>query len=205
MTGFAVGGQTTKLRPMSPYRLLAALLLLPLATFAADRGLKVDRSRSFIDVDVKATAGSFTGHLDQYAATILIDDAGKIKAATLAFDFDDLKTGKPERNAKMISWLGGGHPSGQFDLGNLAVTPDGQGQASGRLTFHGATQRIEFPINITKADDGTYTITGEATVDYREWNLKVIRFAMALKVNPEVAIHFKITGVPGPLPASSAK
>ena len=189
---------------MNQLRLLAALLLLPLATFAADRGLKVDRSRSFIDVDVKATAGSFTGHLDQYTATILLDDAGKIKAATLAFAFDDLKTGKPDRNAKMISWLGGGHPSGQFDLGNLAVTPDGQGQASGRLVFHGATQRIEFPINVTKADDGTYTIIGDATIDYREWNLKVIKLALLLKVDPEVAIHFKITGVPVPLPAAAA-
>ena len=189
---------------MKSTRLLVALLLLPLATFAADRGLKVDRSRSFIDIDVKATAGSFTGHLDQYAATILVDDAGKIKSATLAFDFNDLKTGKPDRDAKMISWLGGGHPSGRFELGNLAVTPDGQGQASGRLAFHGATQRVEFPINVTKADDGTCTITGEATVDYREWNLKVIRFAMALKVNPEVAIHFKITGVPVTLPAPAA-
>jgi polyisoprenoid-binding protein YceI len=81
---------------------------------------------------------------------------------------------------------------GRFELGNLAVTPDGQGQASGRLTFHDVTERIEFPVNILRKD-GIYTITGETTIDYRTWNLKVIRVAMLLKVNPEVKIRFKIT------------
>lgn len=180
---------------MKVIRLLPALLLLPLAALAAERPLKIDHSRTFIDVDVKATMDSFTGHLDAYEAVVNVDDTGKIKSASFVFKFADLKTGKPDRDTKMIEWLGGGAPEGRFELGNLALTPDGQGQVSGRLTFHGVTERVEFPINLTKADGG-YTITGETTVDYRTWKLKIIRIALMLKVDPEVRIRFKLVGAP---------
>jgi polyisoprenoid-binding protein YceI len=177
---------------MKVLRLLGLFFLLPLAITAADRSLKIDQSGTFIDVDVDSTV-NFTAHLDKYDAKFTADDTGKIKSAIFTFKFADLKTGKPERDAKMIEWLGGGEPQGRFELGNLAVTPDGQGQASGRLTFHDVTERVEFPVNILNKD-GTYTITGETTIDYRTWNLKVIRVALLLKVNPEVKIRFKITG-----------
>ena len=173
---------------------LALLLLLPLAAFAAERPLKVDLSRSFVDVDIDATK-NFTAHLDRYDAKLTVDDAGKIKGAVFAFKFADLKSANDKRDADMMKWLGGDDAEGRFELGNLAVTPDGQGQASGRLTFHGVTDRVEFPVNLTRAD-GSYTITGETTIDYRNWKLKVIRKALLFTVNPEVKIRFKLTGVP---------
>lgn len=179
---------------MKALRLLAVLTLLPLAAFAADRTLKVDKVRSFVDVDVSATVDSFTGHLDQYDAKIGLDAAGKPRTAVFSFKFADLKTGKPDRDKKMIEWLGGGEPDGVFTLGVLALTPDGQGQASGKLTFHGATQLVEFPVNVAKEADGTYTLTGSTTIDVRNWKLKVIRMAMVLKVDPEVKIRFKLVG-----------
>ena len=180
---------------MKALRLFASLLLLPLALSAAEHPLKLDQTRTFIDVDVKATVDSFTAHLDAYDTKLTADDAGKIKTGVFTFKFADLKTGKPERDTKMIEWLGGGAPEGRFELGNLADTPDGQGQASGRLTFHDVTERIEFPVNVTRVE-GVYTVTGETTIDYRTWNLKVIRIAMVMKVDPMVKIRFKITGLP---------
>lgn len=180
---------------MKVSRLLAtAALLLPCVLFAAERPLKVDRSRSFVDVDVDATK-NFTAHLDAYDARIMVDDAGKIKSAIFTFKFSDLKTGNTNRDADMIKWLGGGAPEGRFELGNLAVTPNGQGQASGRLIFHGITERIEFPVEVSKAD-GAITVTGETTIDYRHWKLKVIRKALLFTVEPEVRIRFKLTGEP---------
>lgn len=173
---------------------LLLLFVFPCVLLAAERPLKIDKSRSFLDVDVDATT-NFTAHLDAYEAKVSVDDSGKIKSAVFTFKFTDLKTGKPERDAKMIEWLGGGVPEGRFELGNLAITPDGQGQASGRLIFHDVTERVEFPINLTRAD-GTYVITGETTIDYRTWNLKAIRTALFLKINPEVKINFKLTGTP---------
>ena len=179
-------------------RLLAPLCLLTLVLAAAERPLKVDRSRSFVDVDVDATK-NFTAHLDAYEAKVT-EEAGKIKSAVFTFKFADLKTGSTDRDADMIKWLGGGAPEGRFELGNLAVTPDGQGQASGRLIFHGATERIEFPVSVTREGEA-YVITGETTLDYRNWNLKVIRKAFLFSVSPEVKVRFKFTGAPVDVPA----
>lgn len=175
-------------------RLLASVLLLPCLLLAAERPLKVDRSRSFVDVDVDATK-NFTAHLDAYDAKIMVDDAGKIKSAVFTFKFTDLKTGNTDRDADMIKWLGGGVPEGRFELGNLAVTPNGQGQASGRLIFHGVTERIEFPVEVAKVDNG-YSVTGQVTLDYRHWGLKKIRKALLFTVEPEVQVRFKLTGEP---------
>lgn len=184
------------------FRLASLALLLPLALAAADQPLKLDRSRSFVDVDVKTTLLNFTAHLDTFQFTATADDTGKIKAAVLDFKFTDLKTGRDDRNADMVKWLGGGAPAGRFELGILALAPDGQGQATGRLTFHGETERIEFPVNVTQ-DNGTYTITGETTINYRDWNLKVIRKTLVVKVDPEVKVRFKFTITLPTAPAAS--
>lgn len=180
---------------MRPPRFLRLLLaLLPLAAPAAS-ALKIDRSRSFVDVDVKATVDSFTGRLEQYDAAIGLDESGKIRTAQFSFKFADLKTGKDERDHKMLEWLGGAEPDGRFELGALALTPDGQGHATGRFTMHGNAQLIEFPVNVTQAD-GAFTITGAATLRYTDWGLKVIRMFGLLKVDPEVKVRFKLIGAP---------
>jgi polyisoprenoid-binding protein YceI len=179
---------------MKCLRLLLLALFVPLAVRAAEHPLKADPAGTFLDVDVDATI-NFTSHLDAYDARLSVDDTGKIKSATFAFKFADLKSGKPDRDAEMIKWLGGGSPEGRFEMGNLAQVPDGQGQVSGRLTFHGVTQRVEFPINIARVN-GTYVVTGETTIDYRDWNLKIIRKAFLFSVSPMVKVRFKLTAVP---------
>lgn len=181
------------MRSVRPFLLL--LLLLPLTLVGAERSLKIDRSRSYVDVDVKATMDSFTARLDAYELKATIDESGRIKTAALDFRFADLKTGNPERDAGMLDWLGGGEPAGRFEVGILALTPSGQGQVSGNLTFHGRTSLVEFPVNIAR-DGEAHTITGTATIDYRHWGLKIFRKLVVLKVDPEVKIRFKFTGVP---------
>ena len=175
--------------------ILALLLLVPLALTAADRSLKVDRARSYVDVDVKATVDSFTARLEAYELHATVDERGRIKTAALAFKFADLKTGKAERDAGMLEWLGGNDPAGRFELGILALTPSGQGQANGNLTFHGRTALVEFPVNVVPADGAT-VVTGTATINYRNWGLKKYRKLGVLTVDPEVKIRFKFTAVP---------
>lgn len=186
---------------MNVARLLATLLLLPAAVFAADRVVKVDKSRSFIEADVDATK-NFTTRLEQYDLAITTDGAGKIKSSILTFKFTNLKSGDAARDADMIKWLGGGEPEARFESGVIALAPDGQGQATGRLTFHGATQLIEFPINVTKEGE-VYTLVGEETINYKDWGLKVIRKALILTVNPEVKIRFKLVGTLADAPAKN--
>jgi polyisoprenoid-binding protein YceI len=172
---------------------LLTLLALPLAGLAAGPSvLKVDRSRSFVEVDVDATK-DFTARLDHYDLAVAFDASGKVKSAVLTFKFVDLKTSDGKRDADMIEWLGGGSPEGKFELGNLALTPAGLGQASGRLSFHGAVERVELPITLTREGDD-FTITGYTTIDHRNWKLKKIRKAMLFTVNPELKVRFKISG-----------
>jgi polyisoprenoid-binding protein YceI len=177
-----------------PRALLLALVLLPLSAAAAGK-LKIDRTRSFVDVDVKATVDSFTGRLENYEAVIGLDEAGKIKTAVFTFRFADLKTGKGDRDLKMLEWLGGAEPQGRFEMGALALAPDGQGHATGRLAIIGNAQLVEFPVNITQTD-GAFTITGSATLRYTDWGLKVIRNFGLIKVAPEVKVRFKLVGAP---------
>lgn len=174
-------------------RLSLLFLALPLVLAAADHTLKIDRARSFIEVDVKTTLHNFTAHLDTYDLKVNVDDAGKIKGATLLFHFSDLRTGDDQRNNDMLKWLGGPDVEGRFDLGILAVAPDGQGQATGRLTFHNDTRLIEFPVQIDHTG-AEYTVTASPSIDYREWNLKIIKRELLLKVSPDVKIRFKVVG-----------
>lgn len=184
---------------MKKLSLLFTLLFLPLALFASDLVLKIDRGRSYVDVDVKATVDSFVGRLEKYDVTFNLDAGGKIRSAAMTFKFTDLRTGKTDRDKKMMEWLGGGNPEGTFKAGIVAVAPDGQGQVTGTLALHGLTRRVEFPVQVSQ-ENGTYTITGEATIDHRDWELKVIRTALLLKVDPEVRIKFKFTGsLPAPV------
>ncbi len=198
------------LRPMPTLRFVSTVLLAAFAGVIAaanpaaapvEQLLRIDRSKSYIDVDVSATLDSFTGRLERYDARIPVDANGRIRTATFGFKFADLKTGKPDRDARMLEWLGGGDPQGQFSLGVLALAPDGQGQANGRLTFNGRTDRVEFPVVVRRVDD-TYTITGAVTVDYRNWGLKVLRYMMVRKVSPEVKIRFQLVGTLPPPPAT---
>jgi polyisoprenoid-binding protein YceI len=182
-------------RPLAFLSVACLALAAALPAPAAERVLRADRSRSFIDVDVKSTAKNFTAHLDTYDCRVTTDEAGKIKGAVLTFKFTDLRTGNPDRDADMIKWLGGGAPEGRFELGLLALAPDGQGQATGKLTIHDQTDRLEFSVNATRSDD-TWTITGETSFEYTNWGLKVIKKAFLFKVDPEVHVRFKLTAFP---------
>lgn len=180
--------------PMKLLRLLVCLAVLP-AGLAAAATLKVDRHRSFVNVDVKATVGSFTGRLEAYEARVTFEPAGRIRAATFRFRFADLKTGDAERDAEMLRWAGGPDAAGAFTLGALALTPDGQGHATGRLVMNGRPELIEFPVNVSQLD-GVWTLEGAATLRYTDWGLKVVRRFVVVKVDPEVKVRFKLIGTP---------
>lgn len=157
--------------------------------------LAVDRSQSRIEVSVKATVGSFVGHLADYDLSLEVDPVEKrVNSAQLSFKFSDVKTGEEKRDKHMHKWQETEKfPDVSFSLRGLEPTADGRFEASGQLAFHGQTQAIQFPVSVLQEGE-EYLIEGEAVVDTRLFGLPIIRMFLALKVNPLVTVRLSVRG-----------
>ncbi len=156
--------------------------------------LAVDYQQSKIDVAVSATIDSFTGHLDKYAATIDSDGTTNLPdKAEVSFNFSDLKTGKPDRDAEMLKWLEyAANPKATFVL-NSWKQSGSINLAVGELTIHGVKKSIAMPVVATNVSD-TWDISGEADFDYRDFNLPKIRKMLVLVVDPHLKVTFHLVG-----------
>lgn len=63
--------------------------------------------------------------------------------------------------------------------------------AAGNLTFHGVTKQLEDKLAITPIDDRTIQISGQITVDVRDFEVEPPQLLM-LKVYPEVKASLKV-------------
>jgi polyisoprenoid-binding protein YceI len=163
-------------------------------TLAAEHPLAIDRAESRVEIAVKATVDSFTAKLTQFEPLIVLSDDGRVSSARFAFHFRDIETGKDARNKAMHKWQQtDAFPDGVFVLTSLEPAGGNTPTAFGRLTLHGVTQEIQFPVSLTR-DGSRYAIDGEATVDTRTFSLPVIRMLGLLKVDPVVRIRFHLQG-----------
>ena len=184
--------------PMIARCLFALVFGLALAgrAAAAEKPLTIDAAQSRVDIVVKASMDSFTGQLNRYEATLTADAEGKIAGFRLAFQFLDITTGKESRDKAMHKWQETDkHPDGTFVLASLTPAAEGGFTAFGRLTFHGVTRELKFPVTIAR-DGPRYAIDGEAALDTREFGLPVIRMLALLKVDPIVRIRFHLQAQP---------
>lgn len=185
-----------------------AALLLATATSAAmastaERPLAIDFTHSHVEVAVKATVDSFTGKLARFEPVVLVNDSGRVASAQVSFHFRDVETGKPGRDEAMHKWQKtDSFPDGKFELSSLEPAASGGFTAFGRLTFHGVTRDLRFPVAITR-DGPVYAIDGDAVVDTRDYNLPVIRMLALLKVDPLVHVRFHLQGSIGALTAAN--
>jgi polyisoprenoid-binding protein YceI len=161
---------------------------------AAERPLSIDLAQSHVDVAVKASVDSFVAHLTQYEPSVIMADDGSVTSARLAFHFRDVVTGKASRDKAMHEWQHtDSFPDGTFVLSSLQPAADTGYTAFGRLTLHGVTRDIQFPISLSR--DGTrLAIDGDAAVDTRDFDLPIIRMFGVLKVNPLVRVRFHLQG-----------
>lgn len=167
--------------------------LLPVLATAAPVPLVVDKDQSRVEIVVAATVDSFTGKLSAYAADIAVDD-GRVSSAKIGFRFADVRTGKEARDEAMHEWQETAkYPEGLFELAMLEPAADGRLMARGKLTLHGVTREIAFPVSVT-TDHTLYAIDGEAALDTRDFGLPVIRKFMVLKVDPLVKVRFHLQG-----------
>ena len=167
-------------------------LLLVGAVADAD-ALKVDKSRSRIQVDGESTGHGFTGTLEDYSSKVSGDPVTlKPEAFELSWKFSDLKTDDEKRDDEMIKWLGGGSPKGSFKFIKI-WEQDGKDYAQGTITIHGVSKLIAFPYT-AKKDGSWVTIDGVATLDYKDFGLPIIRAVAVMTVDPKLTIRFHVVG-----------
>lgn len=176
----------------TPLRVLCGLVGF-LSWAARADALKVDKDKSRIQVDAKATGHSFTGTLGDFRARVTGDAAALTPSTvSLAWKFSDLKTGDAKRDAEMIAWLGGKDPEGSFRF-LKTWTDGGKTYAQGEIRIHGAAKTIAFPYTVKK-EGNWVTIDGTAGLDYQDFGLPVIRAMAVMTVDPKLAVRFHLVG-----------
>ena len=170
------------------------LLLFTLISPAPAATLEIDHQKSKIEVEAKSTLHDFSGTLEKYELSIAFDPKTNAPTrADLTFDFKDLNTGDKGRDSDMLKWLAyPASPKASFHLTGWKQEGS-QFIARGELSIHGVKQEITMPVNIEKVDD-TYHIRGVARLDYRDFQLPMIRKALVLTVDPHLTVTFQLVG-----------
>jgi polyisoprenoid-binding protein YceI len=159
---------------------------------AAERPLDLDPAHSTVEVAVRASLHSFTARLTTFETVLVADDTGRIRHGRVAFHFRDLLTGRADRDRRMHAWQETpAHPDGAFELVALEPAAPGSFVAVGRLTLHGVTRDLRFPVAISH-DGPLCAIDGDAPVDTREFGLPIIAMFGVLKVDPVVHVRFHL-------------
>jgi polyisoprenoid-binding protein YceI len=174
--------------------LSAIVALLSTLSLAHAATLEVDKGRSRIQVDAKATGHNFTGTLKEYSASVS-GDSGSLapQGFKLEWNFNDLDTDDAKRDKEMIKWLGGGNPKGSFKFTKSWIGKDGSQQAMGTLTINGVSKTVSFPYTAQK--DGEWvTVDGKVSMDYRNFSLPVIRAMAVMTVDPKLDVRFHVVG-----------
>jgi polyisoprenoid-binding protein YceI len=168
--------------------------LLITASLAQAATLEVDKQRSRIQVNAKATGHAFTGTLKDYKATVSGDEAAlKPAGFDLSWDFTNLNTEDAGRDAEMIKWLGGGTPKGSFKFTKSWTDKGGKEQCMGNLSIHGISKAIAFPYT-AKKDGDWVTIDGSVIMDYQNFSLPIVRAMAVMTVDPQLEVTFHIVG-----------
>jgi polyisoprenoid-binding protein YceI len=164
---------------------------------AVEFPLAIDAGQSRVEIAVRATADSFVGRLSSYEPMVTVRENGALGSARFAFHFRDVVTGKNGRDKAMHEWQHTDRfPDGLFVLTSLEPAKGAASTATGRLTFHGVTRDIQFPVTVAR-DGPSYAIDGDAAIDTREFGLPKIRMLALLTVDPVVHVRFHLQGTRG--------
>jgi len=172
---------------------IAGIMLCSLLAASA-ASLEVDKTRTKIQVDAKATGHAFTGTLKNYAIKVA-GDGEKLKPQVLelSWNFADLDTGDAGRNVEMIKWLGGGTPKGSFKFIKFWADKSGVDKAEGTLTIHGVSKAVSFPFAVRK-DGDRITANGRVEMNYKDFDLPVVRAMLVMTVDAKLVVNFQLVG-----------
>ena len=175
--------------------LAAGFLGLLLSSSATAGEFLVDKAKSSIRVDVKATGHDFTGRLTSYKVKITGDASKAVPdKVSLTWDFKNFLTGDKKRNKEMLHWLEHPRiPSGSFTLASFTKRVDGRMWAKGTLKIHGVSKTIEFPVK-SERKGKALTVSGAVKLDHRDYKLDKIRKVLVLTVDPVMTVRFSLHG-----------
>lgn len=177
------------------HQIAATLCILLTATSIVQAAsLEVDKDRSRIQVNAKATGHEFTGTLKDYTATVSGDAAALTPSGfDLSWRFSNLNTEDAKRDAEMLKWLGGGDPKGSFKFIKSWTDQAGKDHCMGSLTIHGVSKTVGMPYT-AKKDGDWVTIDGKVTLDYQNFSLPIVRAMAVMTVDPKLEVTFHIVG-----------
>lgn len=187
--------QSLQFIKMNPYRITTRILgsLLGATLAASAATFEVDKAKSTIKVEAKATAHAFSGTLKDYQISAA-GDATSLKptALNLSWSFKNLDTDDDGRDAEMIKWLGGGNPTGSYKFVKI-WSKAGVDYAEGTLTIHGVSKTVQIPLTV-KRDGGVVTTSGKVVIDYKDFGLPLIRAMLVMTVEPQLTVSFTLVG-----------
>jgi len=173
--------------------ILSAITVSLVSTTARATLLQIDSDKSEITVAVSSTINSFVARLKKFDAHIeCTTNLERPDKALVSFDFKDLKTGDDLRDKHMLAWLQyTAFTNSIFQLTEWKQN-DAEILALGELTIHGVKQAIAMPVTITRTNDQC-NIDGVAVLNYRDYQLPLIRKMLFITVNPELKVTFHLT------------
>jgi len=181
-----------KKNPINVAALIASVLMTGVFSASAAT-MEVDKSKSKIGFNASATGHTFAGSLKDYKISASGDEATrKPTSLELSWNFDDLDSANDDRDAQMLKWLGGGTQMGSFKFTKV-TTKNGTDWVEGSLTIHGVTKTIQFPITL-KVEGDVVTTSGKVTINYKDFDLPIIRSMLVMTVDPELTISFTLVG-----------
>jgi polyisoprenoid-binding protein YceI len=176
-------------------RSVPALVFISALLQANAADLTLDARNSWVKFDATATGHSFDGSLKKFDAEVSGDLSSLTpSSANLEWDFKDLDTDEPKRDAEMLKWLDHGKsPKGSFRMSKSWTDAAGKTWVQGTLRIHSISKLVAFPIETSKNGDHV-KIDGLVWIDYRDFGLPIVRNMAVMTVDPKLKIRFHLEG-----------
>ena len=170
------------------------LSLMAMITVASAGTMKVDAQKSWLKLDCKATGHSWRSNVKSFTASVTGDDATLVpQAAEVKWKFSDIDSTKPDRDKKMLDWLGATkNPTGTWKMSGQWRDSAGQQYVKGQLTIAGVSKEIVIPVTAKKSGNNV-SLDGEVWIDTTDFGLPIISM-LVMTVNPKVKISFHLEG-----------
>lgn len=154
--------------------------------------LKIDYETSRLEIHAEAF-GFIPAKFwfSEFEAEIELDESKmELKSAEFRFSYEDLTSGRENRDRKIRNWLESArYPEGRF-VAERFLERDGERIAIGQLRLHGVSRQAEFVYSLD-GDNEEVRLTAEANIDYREWGLPTLR-VMFLSVSPNLKVRIDV-------------